>query len=272
MNLVPLAEVHDPLKFGGKAMQLGAAIRAGLPAPEGFGLDDVLVDAIVAGDPAARSALSEACAKMRGPLAVRSSAIGEDSAGASFAGQHATLLNVKGIDAVLAAVENIWRSGRTESAMAYRKRVGADSVVRVGVVIQQLVAADVAGVLFTRNPVTGANELLIEAGWGLGEAIVQGLIIPDRYRLRRDGDILEATAGFKEIAVRLHPDGATRNEPVAPELIELPCLSGQALQQLSELATNCDAVFGSEPHDIEWAMQSEALYLLQRRPVTGSIS
>lgn len=270
MTPIQLSEVYDPLKFGGKAAQLGTAIRAGLPVPNGYGLDAALVDEIVQGEPAARAAVEAACTALTGPLAVRSSAIGEDSAGASFAGQHATLLNVDGIDAVFAAIEDVWRSGRTESAMAYRERVGADSEVHVAVVIQQLIAAEVAGVLFTCNPLTGKDELVIEAGWGLGEAIVQGLIIPDRYRLKRDGDIIEATAGLKETAVRLDPNGATRHEAVAPEIVEQLCLSSTALQQLQELADRCDTAFGSGPHDIEWAMQADAIYLLQRRPVTGS--
>jgi hypothetical protein len=85
--------------------------------------------------------------------------------------------------------------------------VGASPAARIGVVVQEMVAADVAGVLFTRNPVTGADEIVVEATWGLGEAIVQGLVIPDRYRIPRNGEVLEQTAGFKQLAIRQHPDG-----------------------------------------------------------------
>jgi pyruvate,water dikinase len=269
MTPAPLASAFDVLSYGGKATQLGAAIRAGLPVPNGFGLGAALVDAIVQGEASARAELGKICAQMPGSLAVRSSAIGEDSADASFAGQHATYLNVCGTDAVITAVEAVWQSARTDSAMAYRTRVGADADVRVGVVIQTLVEADVAGVLFTRNPVTGDDELVVEAAWGLGEAIVQGLVVPDRYRLARGGGILENTIGFKEIAVRRAPDGATREEAVALELVEQSCLDASNLTALCDLVVDCDRVFGPGPHDIEWAIEGQTLYLLQLRPVTN---
>lgn len=268
-NAVPLAAARDAQAFGGKAVQLGASIRAGLPVPDGCALAAELVEAVAQGDEAARAQLAAISARLTGPLAVRSSAVGEDSAAASFAGQHATFLNVSGAEAVTEAVEAVWRSAWSESALAYRRRVGAESDVRIGAVVQQLVAADVAGVLFTHNPVTGADELVVEASWGLGEAIVQGLVIPDRYRIGRGGDVLEQTAGSKEVAVRLQGDGHTSHEPVERELVEELCLDVAQLRALHELAARCDDVFGSGPHDIEWAFEAGALYLLQRRPVTG---
>jgi len=270
MNAVPLVDARDARAFGGKAVQLGAAIRAELPVPDGFGLAADLVDALARGEQTARAQLAAVCARLSGPLAVRSSAVGEDSAVASFAGQHATVLNVCGVQAVTEAVEAVWRSAWSESALAYRRRVGANEAVRIGAVVQTLVAADVAGVLFTHNPVTGADELVVEASWGLGEAIVQGLVIPDRYRIGRGGDVLDRTAGSKEVAVRLRADGDTRHESVEPELVEELCLADAELRGLHELAARCDDVFGSGPHDIEWAFEAGALYLLQRRPVTRS--
>ncbi len=270
MTAVPLADARDERAYGGKAVQLGAGIRAGLPVPEGFALAAELVEAVARGDQAARADVGAVFSRLTGPLAVRSSAVGEDSAAASFAGQHATFLNVSGVQAVTEAVEAVWRSAWSESALAYRRRVGAEGQVRIGAVVQQLVAADVAGVLFTHNPVTGADELVVEASWGLGEAIVQGLVIPDRYRIGRGGDVLERTAGSKEVAVRLQADGDTRHEPVERELVEELCLAVAELRALHELAARCDDVFGSGPHDIEWAFEAGALYLLQRRPVTGS--
>jgi pyruvate,water dikinase len=270
MTAVRLVEARDERIFGGKAVQLGAGIRAGLPVPDGFALAAGLVEALARGDEAARAQLAALCAGLSGPLAVRSSAVGEDSAGASFAGQHATVLNVRGVRAVSEAVEAVWGSAWSESALAYRRRVGADEAVRIGVIVQQLVVADVAGVLFTHNPITGADELVVEASWGLGEAIVQGLVIPDRYRIGRGGDVLEQTAGFKKLAVRQHTDGDTRHEPVEGELVERLCLALAELRALHELAALCDDVFGSGPHDIEWAFEAGALYLLQRRPVTAS--
>ncbi len=269
MTAVPLAEARDEAVFGGKAVSLGSAIRSGLPVPEGFALAADLVEAIAHGEPAAHARLALVCAGLSGSLAVRSSAVGEDSATASFAGQHATVLNASGIAAVTDAVGAVWRSARSESALAYRERVGAGHTVRVGIVVQRLIAADVAGVLFTHHPITGADELVIEASWGLGEAIVQGLVIPDRYRVGRDGAVLERTAGWKPLAIRLRAGGDTHQEQVERKLVEQHCLADPELQALHTLAADCDRVFGPGPHDIEWAVQAGALYLLQRRPVTA---
>jgi pyruvate,water dikinase len=270
MIAVALADAREERSFGGKAVQLGAGIRAGLPVPDGFALDSELVEAIAHGDRAARAAFDELGARLSGPLAVRSSAIGEDSAGASFAGQHATLLNVNGVAAAAEAVHAVWRSAWSESALAYRRRVGAEGPVRMGVVVQKLVVADVAGVLFTTNPVTGADELVVEASWGLGEAVVQGLVVPDLYRVARSGEVLARTPGSRGIVVRRLPDGDTQNERVAPELVEALCLADSKLRVLFELATRCDETFGLGPHDIEWAFEADTPYLLQRRPITGS--
>ena len=270
MTVVALADARDEGSFGGKAVQLGAGIRAGLPVPDGFALTAELVEAVARGDQGARANLGELCARLTGSLAVRSSAIGEDSAAASFAGQHATFLNVRGAAAAVEAVEAIWRSAWSQSALAYRRRAGVEGPVRMGVVVQRLVAADVAGVLFTHNPVTGVDELVIEASWGLGEAIVQGTVIPDLYRVARTGEVIARRPGSKEVAVRLLIDGDTGREPVEPELVEKLCLADTELRALFELASRCEEVFGPGPHDIEWAFEADALYLLQRRPVTGS--
>lgn len=266
MSPVALARADDPQLFGGKAAQLAAALRAGLRVPEGLALAHDFVVAVARADAVALAALAAHCASLPGPLAVRSSAIGEDGAAASFAGQHATLLNVRD---VAAAVTEVWRSAHSESALGYRRRVGAEGEVRMGVVVQRLVPADVAGVMFTRNPVTRADELVIEAGWGLGEAIVQGLVVPDLFRLSRDGDVLERRAGIKEIAIRHRPEGETERVAVEAHLIESLSLCDVKLCALAELAARCDAAFGAVPHDIEWAFAGDALYLLQRRPVTG---
>lgn len=268
MKPVPLSSACEALLYGGKATQLGAAIRAGLPVPDGYALDTAFVDAIASGDAGARADLQRICVEMPGHKAVRSSAIGEDSAGASFAGQHATVLNVTGPQAVSDAILDVWKSGRTESARAYRERLGADTAIRMGVVVQRLVAADVAGVLFTCNPVTGHNELVVEAAWGLGEAVVQGLVIPDSYRMDRAGSLLESRAGFKDVRVQRMPEGRTCTQAVAAHLVERHCLNAQGLAALQDLVERCDSVFGSGPHDIEWAFEGETLYLLQLRPVT----
>ncbi|HUQ78553.1 MAG TPA: PEP/pyruvate-binding domain-containing protein [Patescibacteria group bacterium] len=263
-----MAEARDEATFGGKAVALATAIRSGLPVPPGVALATDLVDAIAHDDPAARDRLERAAAELGGPFAVRSSAVGEDSTAASFAGQHATVLNVVGIAEVSEAVGAVWRSARSESAAAYRERVGADMTVRIGVIVQRLIAADVAGVLFTSDPVTGARELVVEASWGLGEAVVQGLVIPDRYRIARGGEVLARTPGWKTVAVRLRDGGDTYEEAVGDALIERLCIGDSVLHAIHDLAAGCDRVFGPGPHDIEWAVQSDVLYLLQRRPVT----
>lgn len=264
--IVRLGEAVDAERFGGKAAQLCAALRGGLPVPEGVALGHDSVAAVARGEDAAIAALDAALVGVAGPYAVRSSAIGEDGAAASFAGQHATLLNALDVPAAVAAV---WRSGFAVSAAAYRARVGAEGPVRMGVVVQRLVPAEAAGVMFTRNPVSGSEELVIEAGWGLGEAIVQGLVIPDSFRLSRDGGLIEVRAGVKEIAVRRRAGGDTVEEAVAPELVEALCLSEGDLAALAGLALGCDAVFGAGAHDIEFAFAEGRLFLLQRRPVTG---
>ncbi len=133
---------------------------------------------------------------------------------ASFAGQHLTLLNVPSVDDVPSALREIWWSANSDSAITYRQRVGLFTRPSVGVVVQSLLEPDVAGVMFTQNPVTGADESLIEAAWGLGEAVVAGLVIPDTYRVARDGDVLERTAGLKRIAIRSLPDGGTYEEDI----------------------------------------------------------
>jgi pyruvate,water dikinase len=270
VNAVPLADARDEGAFGGKAVQLGAAIRAGLPVPDGFALSADLVAALARGDRAARATLDEVGDRLAGPFAVRSSAVGEDSSAASFAGQHATVLNAHGVAATAQAVAAVWRSATSESALAYRRRVGALGPVRMGVVVQRLVAADVAGVLFTRNPITGADELVIEASWGLGEAVVQGLVVPDLYRVARTGEVIERRAGVKTVAMRRLTSGGTRTESVEPGLVARLCLADSHLRALSQVALRCADVFGQGPHDIEWAFDAGAPYLLQRRPIAAT--
>ena len=203
-----------------------------------------------------------------GPLAVRSSAADEDGAEASFAGQHLTLLNVPSADALVAALKEIWWSANSDSAITYRQRVGLFTRPSIGVVVQKLLNPDAAGVMFTKNPVTGDDERVIEASWGLGEAVVSGLVIPDHFRLDRAGHILERKPGLKRIAIRSAPNGGTVEEAVPEERVEALCLGDDALQDLGRLALRCEQVYGPA-RDIEWAIANNALYLLQCRAITG---
>jgi pyruvate,water dikinase len=266
-GIVPLVEADTEELYGAKAVGLGDALRAGLPVPPGVALPGPLVDSIASGEPASTTALLEAVRDLPAPLAVRSSAVGEDSAGASFAGQHITVLNVPSADDVEAAVREVWWSANSDSAITYRKRLGVFARPSVGVVVQSLLTPESAGVMFTKNPVTGADERLIEASWGLGEAVVAGRVIPARFRVARDGVVLERTPGWKDVALRAAPDGGTTEEPLPPDRAEALCLDDGLLAGLHELATRCEQLFGPG-RDLEWAFADGRLYLLQCRAVT----
>jgi pyruvate,water dikinase len=267
MKPVALREATDEAAFGGKAVQLGAGIRAGLPVPGGIALPARLVAAVAAADVAAMDLLGEVGCALAGPLAVRSSAVGEDSEQASFAGQHVTRLNVRSGGALTEAVRAIWESARSDGVLAYRRRLGIVAEPRIGVVVQTLVIPDVAGVLFTVNPLDGADERVIEATWGLGEAVVAGLVTPDRYRLSRAGTVIERVVGTKTVAIRPRPDGGTMEQDVAADKAGALCLHDGHLQQLHGLAARCEEVFGGT-QDLEWAIAAEVLFLLQRRAIT----
>jgi pyruvate,water dikinase len=199
---------------------------------------------------------------------VRSSAIGEDSEGASFAGQHVTILNVRSNAQVVDAVLRVRESAHTESALAYRRTLGVDEAPRVGVVVQRMIEPDCAGVMFTRNPLNGADERVIEASWGLGESVVGGLVVPDNYALDAHGNVLRRTAGEKDIALRSAPQGGTIEEAVPDELVSALCLSDDMLARLHDLAVCCESFFG-KGLDLEWSFADGTLYLLQCRPITS---
>ena len=270
--ITPLADAVDGDVFGGKGVQLGTAIRSGLPVPPGYALSAEVVEAVVKRDPAAIASLDGVSDEL-GLLAVRSSAVDEDSADASFAGAHLSVLAVLGREATLAAVEAVYESGLLAGAQGYREKLGLELSARMAVVVQALIDADVAGVLFTRHPVTGADERVIEASWGLGEAVVSGLITPDNYRLARGGHELERTLGDKDVAIRPRSNAGdadpTEEVPVDPDKIDAFCLGDADLMALDALATRCDQVFGSTDHDIEFAFRDGELFLLQRRPITS---
>jgi pyruvate,water dikinase len=266
-RVVPLAKAHDDAIFGSKAVGLGQAARGGLPLPPGVALSGSIVEAVASGEERAIKKVAKSVRPLRGPLAVRSSAVDEDSAEASFAGQHLTLLNVPSSDELSSALREIWWSANSDSAITYRQRVGLFHRPSVGVVVQALLDPEAAGVMFTQNPITGADERVIEASWGLGEAVVAGQVIPDHYRVDRSGEVLERKPGLKKIAIRTLPDGGTREEDVPAELVERLCLDDRQLEELNRLAGRCEEVYGPA-RDIEWAIAGGELYLLQCRAVT----
>lgn len=265
-RIVALEAASDPAEFGGKAAQLGTAIRAGLPVPNGVALSCSASTAVTTGDVNVRGRLVQLVGE-RGPLAVRSSAVGEDSTAASFAGTHVSVLGVVGEDSLFAAVRRVVESGDDPGARAYRERMGFDGA-EMAVVVQELVDAEVAGVMFTRNPVAGTDERVIEASWGLGEVVVSGLVTPDRFVLDAHGRLQDLQAGEKDVAIRIHPVGGVKEVPVAGDLVTRPCLGEPELAALHRLALACDAAFGSRGHDIEFAFREGELHLLQRRPIT----
>lgn len=249
--LTPLSEAIDAQRFGGEASALAIALQAGLPVPAGFAID---TDAT----PSAHD-----LAALDGAWAVRSSAIGEDSATASFAGQHVTRLGVHGTAALIAAIAEVRASATSSAALAYRAKQGITAPPRMAVILQKLVAADIAGVMFTKNPLTDADELFIEASWGLGEAVVSSLVTPDRIRIAPSGELLERTIGDKELRITL--DGTQVD--TTPAERAACCLNDDHIAALRELAAKVERVWPG-PRDIEFAFSAAMTFLLQRRPLT----
>ncbi len=256
--MVALHEASDPTRFGGKAASLARALAAGLLVPPGMVLDVDEARAIAAGQPGSLVALAQGAAALGAPLAVRSSAVGEDGAQASFAGQHLTLLGVPPEGLASAVAEVVSSAARSRS---YRARLGLPEAP-MAVIVQALVPAESAGVAFSVNPRSGQAGVLVEASWGLGEVVVSGRVTPDRWWIPASGPAT-FEAGCKDLA--LHP-GETSPRELASELHEPPCLSEPALAALCALLRRLDALFVG-PHDIEFAWARGQLWLLQRRPV-----
>lgn len=289
---------------GGKALNLGRMLRAGLPVPPGFCVTTAAYDEVV-GDRLATiiEALSHADlekqAQLAGeareivvaapvpdeltdaittryaslgddvPVAVRSSATAEDLPGASFAGQQDTYLNVIGAEAVLDATRRCWASLWTERAISYRTTQGINHAeVTLAVVIQRLVDADVAGVMFTANPVTGSRrQLVVDASPGLGESVVSGAVNPDRFVLdAATGVVVERRLGDKRTAVRPTAGGGTWTEDLGSS--DAPCLDRAQLDALTALAQQVAVVY-ADPQDTEWVIDTDGTaWLTQARAIT----
>jgi rifampicin phosphotransferase len=298
MKLVgPLAAFgRDDLALaGGKGANLGELLRAGFPVPDGFivtaeayaavarALDLSITEPLAEDDAAAiraafatvtvpqalGRAVADAYAALGGgPVAVRSSATAEDLPAAAFAGQQDTYLNVAGEAAVLDAVRRCWGSLWTDRAIAYRRRRGIDAgEVRMAVVVQRMIQAETAGVLFTANPVTGdRDQLVVDAGSGLGEAVVAGLVTPDHYVLDRRGRVRDWSPGRREVVIRPTTGGGVTHHPGEGTPARL--LPDRVLRALARLGGDVARHFG-RPQDIEWAYAQGRLWLLQARPMTA---
>lgn len=276
--VVPLADFGqaDLAQAGGKGANLGELVRAGLPVPDGFvvttdaytsvisPLDLKISERAAAGQGAAirtdveattmptniRIAVADAYARLgAGPVAVRSSATAEDLPGAAFAGQQDSYLNVVGEAAVIDAVRRCWASLWTDRAIAYRNRIKIDpDDVAIAVVVQRMINADFAGVMFTADPVSGDREtIMVDASTGLGEAVVSGLVTPDHYLLNDQGQVRSFQPGDLDRAQRL------------PDVV---------LAELTRLGVVVAKHF-DRPQDIEWAYADDQIWLLQARPMTA---
>jgi pyruvate,water dikinase len=204
------------------------------------------------------------------PVAVRSSATAEDLPDASFAGQQDTYLNVRGEEALLEHVRHCWASLWTARAVTYRAQHGYDhEKVALAVAIQSMVSADVAGVMFTADPVTSdRSRLIVNASWGLGEAIVSGLVTPDTWAIdKRDGAIATRDIGHKEREVVRSVEGGTLEREVPPDRRDVPSLSDAQLGELADLGEAVERHYDT-PMDVEWAYAGGRMFLLQARPIT----
>jgi pyruvate,water dikinase len=202
-------------------------------------------------------------------VAVRSSATAEDLPGASFAGQQDTFLNIKGAEDLLEAIQKCWASLYTPRAIYYRARQGfEDRSVNIAVVVQELINADKAGVLFTSHPVTGEPETIVEASWGLGESIVSGKVSPDKYVFDRHSRKVEDKAiGTKKIAIVADAKKGTKTVELSREKQEGSVLSDGEVKDLTEYGEIAENHYGT-PQDIEWAIMGGEIYILQSRPIT----
>jgi pyruvate,water dikinase len=299
----------DSAEFGGKSANLGELLAAGIPVPAGFalssrayrdfvvatGLDGTIARALTRSDDDASKAIGEAMRfaplpesvrkeverryqKLgRPPVAVRSSALGEDSSEATYAGQQDSFLWVRGLEHLCDAVRDCWASLYTPRAIAYRRKLGAGvEEEAMGVTVQQMVDAEVSGVLFTCNPVSGDPSMVaVNASWGLGIAVVGGETTPDDYLVSKiTGEVVRRTVSTKE--VEYVPDaggGGTLRREVPADRRDEPCLDDASLGALVELGRRTERHFGSH-QDVEWAIARgqqlpEALVVLQARPVTA---
>lgn len=281
---------------GGKGANLGELSRSeGINVPDGFCLTTKAYKEIVGNNAEVRSLLvdlkAEIGAQIRGVIeeitipkniedeitqrleaeeayAVRSSATAEDLPTASFAGQHDTYLNVIGTQAILKHITECWASLFTERALIYRLQNGFDHrSVSLAVVIQKMIFPDVAGVMFTVDPISANRKVLsIDASFGLGEALVAGIVNADNYKVR-DGRIIGRNISEKKLAVLARDGGGTEAQEIGLDQQNVQTLSDNQILELERLGRKIEKYFGS-PQDIEWCLADGAFYIVQSRPIT----
>lgn len=201
-------------------------------------------------------------------FAVRSSATAEDLPHASFAGQQDTYLNIVGREAVFTHIGKCWASLFTDRAVIYRMQNGFDhSQVYLSVIVQKMVFPYASGILFTADPVTSSRKLLsIDAGFGLGEALVSGLVSADCYKVQ-DGIVVDKRISAKKIAIHAQENGGTVTQEVAPDQQKKQVLAEEQILQLARIGRQIEAYFGC-PQDIEWCLAQDTFYIVQSRPIT----
>ncbi len=200
--------------------------------------------------------------------AVRSSATAEDLPQASFAGQHDTYLNIIGKEAILKHISKCWASLFTDRAVIYRIQNGFDhSQVYLSVIVQKMVFPQASGILFTADPLTSNRKLLsIDAGFGLGEALVSGLVSADCYKVREE-EIIDKLITTKKLAVYGLKEGGTKTRQIDPDQQKTQTLTDQQILQLARLGRQIEAYFGC-PQDIEWCLVEDKFFIVQSRPIT----
>jgi pyruvate,water dikinase len=275
----------DEASFGGKSAALGELLAAGIRVPPGFALsgeaftlarDEGAMPAVVREQIALHyGALEQQTGTREPPVAVRSSAVGEDSATATFAGQQQTLLWVRGVDAICDAVQICWDSLFSVEAVAYRRHMAATDAPAMGVAVQLMVDADVSGVLFTCNPLSGDPSMVaINASWGLGLAVVGGEVTPDDYLISKvTREVVRESLGAKTLEYVPDPAGSgVELRDVPDERAAARCLDEHALAALLDVARAAERHFGCR-QDVEWAIARtgsppENVFVVQSRPVT----
>jgi pyruvate,water dikinase len=275
-DLRSFAEIQpgDVEAVGGKGLSLGLMAQAGLPVPPGFCVTSDAYRRWRANGSGSEAEPQEELRKRitnayrdlgGGLVAIRSSATTEDGTVTSFAGQQETILGVSGEIAVWEAVRRCWASLDSERAKAYRRRQGvSDDGLAMAVVIQRLIDSEVAGVLFTRDPVDpNGGSMLVEASWGLGESVVSGRVTPDRFAVDRDSGVVQSRhLSIKTVQITVAGAVAVLGDKQAGA-----CLTDQQLSQLAELGRRVEAFYGA-PRDVEWAWADGRFWLLQARPIT----
>lgn len=217
--------------------------------------------------PEIKNDLTKSYKKLNGFVAVRSSAVAEDLQEASFAGQQATFLNVKGEKDLLKYAKECWASFYTSRAIVYRERNKFSHEPKMSVVVQEMVDAKKSGVVFTINPVNGnRDEMVIEAAFGLGESIVSGIVTPDNYLVDKTKQkVINKTVNEKKIAI-IKQDGKNKTLKLNAKKANEETLDGKEIGQLIKEALKIEKYY-KKPMDIEWAIDGK-LYILQARPIT----